>query len=220
MPNRDTFFKIFRRCKFHANCQENTKIALKNLTAMIRVTRAGVSPDANDSLMQQECSCGCIFSTWQLCGFSTARAIPQLIRYFSAVSRIASGLLLKLQEFSGRSKVKDRGRLPVAIVIVIIARRTSVAWGKKAWQRLLRKLDRQGHIDHEESFADGTSSLAKPHIYSFNEMSCHSEFVGDSVVSLAWRSRHVDLLGLFSLLYKIYVWLWYFHNYIYILIYQ
>lgn len=32
---------------------------------------------------------------------------------------------------------------------------------EKAWARLLRRLDRQGHIMHEESFADGTFSSAK-----------------------------------------------------------
>lgn len=32
---------------------------------------------------------------------------------------------------------------------------------EKAWARLLRRLDRQGRIDHEESFADGTFASAK-----------------------------------------------------------
>ena len=32
---------------------------------------------------------------------------------------------------------------------------------EKAWARLLRKLDREGRLDHEESFADGTFSSAK-----------------------------------------------------------
>lgn len=32
---------------------------------------------------------------------------------------------------------------------------------EKAWARLLRRLDRQGRVAHEESFADGTFSSAK-----------------------------------------------------------
>ena len=32
---------------------------------------------------------------------------------------------------------------------------------EKAWARLVRKLDRQGRVKHEESFADGTFSSAK-----------------------------------------------------------
>ena len=32
---------------------------------------------------------------------------------------------------------------------------------EKAWARLLRRLDRQGRVDREESFADGTFSSAK-----------------------------------------------------------
>lgn len=32
---------------------------------------------------------------------------------------------------------------------------------EKAWARLLRRLDREGRVDHEESFADGTFSSAK-----------------------------------------------------------
>lgn len=32
---------------------------------------------------------------------------------------------------------------------------------EKAWGRLLRRLDRQGRVDREESFADGTFSSAK-----------------------------------------------------------
>jgi|WetSurMetagenome_2_1015567.scaffolds.fasta_scaffold307591_1 transposase len=32
---------------------------------------------------------------------------------------------------------------------------------EKAWARLLRQLDRQGRVAHEESFADGTFSSAK-----------------------------------------------------------
>ena len=32
---------------------------------------------------------------------------------------------------------------------------------EKAWTRLARRLDREGRIDHEESFADGTFSSAK-----------------------------------------------------------
>lgn len=32
---------------------------------------------------------------------------------------------------------------------------------EKAWARLVRKLDREGRLDHEESFADGTFSSAK-----------------------------------------------------------
>jgi transposase len=45
-------------------------------------------------------------------------------------------------------------------------RRRHKAWTEagvleKAWRRLLRKLDRQGRINREESFADGTFSSAK-----------------------------------------------------------
>ena len=32
---------------------------------------------------------------------------------------------------------------------------------EKAWARLVRRLDREGRVDHEESFADGTFSSAK-----------------------------------------------------------
>ena len=32
---------------------------------------------------------------------------------------------------------------------------------RKAWARLVRRLDREGRLNHEESFADGTFSLAK-----------------------------------------------------------
>jgi len=32
---------------------------------------------------------------------------------------------------------------------------------EKAWRRLVRKLDRQGHVDWDESFADGTFASAK-----------------------------------------------------------
>ena len=38
---------------------------------------------------------------------------------------------------------------------------TEASIWEKAWARLLRRLDRQGQVAHEESFADGTFSSAK-----------------------------------------------------------
>jgi transposase len=38
---------------------------------------------------------------------------------------------------------------------------TEAGLWEKAWAKLLRKLDRQGQIAHDESFADGTFSSAK-----------------------------------------------------------
>ena len=42
---------------------------------------------------------------------------------------------------------------------------------EKAWGRLLRQLDRQGRIDREESFADGTFSSAKKGVKRLAERS-------------------------------------------------